>query len=102
MAGVRRNVATVSQAERDKLPRPILALDGMTYADGRTGSTWFLPPPSLHRARGQGITHGTVGHDGRVHDLAAREAKTATNALDRLAAKPPLPPRPTAPKTQEG
>lgn len=32
--GVRRNVAKISQAERDKLRDAILALDGMSYPDG--------------------------------------------------------------------
>jgi tyrosinase-like protein len=32
--GVRRNVAKISQAERDKLRDAIVALDGMTYPDG--------------------------------------------------------------------
>jgi hypothetical protein len=34
MAGVRRNVAKVSQAERDKLRDAIVALDGTLYPDG--------------------------------------------------------------------
>jgi hypothetical protein len=52
--GVRRNVAKVSHAERDKLRDAIVALDGMNYPD--SVSFWHkqddpLPTPPTEQGR---------------------------------------------------
>lgn len=60
-----------------------------------------LVPPTVRHCIARavtGIALGTAVADKKVHELAPREAKAATNALDKLAARlpaDPLPPPPT-------
>lgn len=64
----------------------------------------LVPPTVRHcieRALA-GIEHGTADHEQHVHDVAPREAKTAINALKRLAAKLPPDPLPATPTRSNG
>lgn len=69
---------------------------------GATVCVDLVPPTVRHcieRAL-TGITLGTVDHEQQVHDLAPREARTATNALKRLAGRLPADPLPAPPQQQ--
>jgi hypothetical protein len=69
---------------------------------GATVCVDLVPPTVRHcieRAL-TGITLGTVDHEQQVHDLAPREARTATNALKRLAGRLPADPLPAPPQHQ--
>lgn len=69
---------------------------------GATICVDLVPPTVRHcieRAL-TGITLGTVDHEQQVHDLAPREARTATNALKRLAGRLPADPLPAPPQQQ--
>jgi hypothetical protein len=69
---------------------------------GATVCVDLVPPTVRHcidRAAA-GIAHGTVGREEHVHDVAPREARTAANALKRLAGKLPADPLPAPPEEQ--
>lgn len=69
---------------------------------GATVCVDLVPPTVRHcieRAL-TGITLGTVDHEQQVHDVAPREARTATNALKRLAGRLPADPLPAPPQQQ--
>jgi Common central domain of tyrosinase len=69
---------------------------------GATVCVDLVPPTVRHcvERAAIGIAHGTVGPEEHVHDVAPREARTATNALNRLAAKLPADPLPAPPAQQ--
>jgi hypothetical protein len=63
----------------------------------------LVPPTVRHciERAAAGIARGTADHEQHVHDLAPREARTALNALRRLAAKLPADPLPAVPGDDE-